>query len=334
MRLGSRDPFPPGGTDLYGHVALLAGVGQGCEILDVGCGSGVSLEYFVRSHGAQGSGVDPDPALVARATARTINAGLQDEVQFQQAPIDTLPYRDEVFDVVIGELPLTAWADAETVVAELVRVTRHRGCVVLIQPVWTRPLAEPRRSTLVGKLGVRPLTRPEWKRILREAGVGDLHTEDWSNDQTAFRQDVRTPLPDLSKVYTLPERLVLMRRAWARWGWSGARSTLVLGAELRRAMVKERLLGLELMVGTKVGSMSIAANPPDPEADMSLFRSSQDPRPARTRIVRPAVTGSPGPRPTAAVRPERGADEDEDGARKSAEVSGLPLFAAEGKPSE
>jgi SAM-dependent methyltransferase len=74
IRLSPRRLFPPGGIELYRQIALLTGMSNDDEVLDVACGRGVSLEYFVSEFGVQGSGVDPDPALIDLAEARTREA--------------------------------------------------------------------------------------------------------------------------------------------------------------------------------------------------------------------------------------------------------------------
>ena len=47
VRLSPRRLFPPGGEDLYRQIALLTDMEEGQEVLDVACGKGVAVEYFV-----------------------------------------------------------------------------------------------------------------------------------------------------------------------------------------------------------------------------------------------------------------------------------------------
>ena len=56
IRLSPRRLFPPGGIELYRQIALLTAMSENHEVLDVACGKGVTLEYFVREFGVQGSG--------------------------------------------------------------------------------------------------------------------------------------------------------------------------------------------------------------------------------------------------------------------------------------
>ncbi len=252
VRLSSRPLFPPGGQDLYRQIAILTGMKEGMEVLVAGCGPGMTLEYFVRETGVQGSGVDEDPVLVSKAEARSRSAGLNERLHFQHAPVDDLPYRDGVFDVVVGELSLTSRAEPKAAIRELVRVLRPEGFVVLVQLVWKAPVDPERRIVLSRHLGARPMMLVELKRILRENGVRQLHTEAWTDEETAFRPTVTKPFPDFAELFSLPEKLGILRRAWRRWGWKGVRAALAREREVHRLLTRERILGLDMVKGRKV----------------------------------------------------------------------------------
>lgn len=262
VRLSSRPIFPPGGVELYRHVALLTDLSPGMEVLEAACGTAVPLEYWVTEYDVNGSGVDPDPAAIERAEARIRDRGLSDRAQFQNAPLDDLPYRDEIFDVAVAEMGLTAHADPEEAIRELVRVTRPGGTVVLVQLVWTAPVDERRRKVLSSHLGARPLMLVELKRILRETGVRELHTEDWSDEETAFRRSVTKPFPDFTELFSLPEKLGILRRAWRRWGWSGVKAALLREREVHRLLTRERVIALDLILGTKEVRPGASGEPP------------------------------------------------------------------------
>lgn len=253
VRLSRRQLFPPGGVDLYRHVALLTELSAGDEVLEVASGTGVALEYWVREYQVQGSGVEADPAAVERAESRVRGEGLADRLQFQQGSPENLPYRDEIFDVVVGEMGMTAGADPERAIHELVRVAKPGGSVVLIQLVWKAPVDRRRQDVLSAHLGARPLMLVQLKRILRSVGVRDLHTEDWSDEETAFRRRVTKPFPDFTELFSLPEKLGILRRAWKRWGWRGLKVAVLRERQVHRLLTRERIIGLDLLLGTKAG---------------------------------------------------------------------------------
>ncbi len=253
VRLSPRRLFPPGGQDLYRQVALLAGISPGMELLDVACGKGVPLEYFLREQQVHGTGVEADPHLISEAESFFKEEGLSHEVSFQEGSSIDLPFRDEMFDVVVGEVGLAATVDPKEAIRELVRVVRPGGRVVLIQLVWKAPVDESRKVVLSQHLGARPLMAVELRRILMDAGVGDLHTEDWTDEDTAFRSKAKKPFPDFAELFTLKEKLGVLRRARRRWGWRGVRSVFQREREVHRLLTKERILGLNLLVGVKSG---------------------------------------------------------------------------------
>jgi len=251
VRLSPRLLFPPGGVELYRQIARLTEMQEGDEVLDVACGKGIPLEYFVREHGVQGSGVDADPRLVEAAEARLRGDAIVRGLQFQTGRSDALPYRDEIFDVVVGEIGLASHCSPEAAVRELVRVTKPGGRVALVQLVWKAPVDEARQRVLSLHLGARPLMLVEWKRLLKEAGVSGVHTEDWSDEETSFRPRVAKPFPDFAEVFSLTEKVGILRRAWGRWGWRGVRAVLAREREVHRLLTRERILGLDLLKGRK-----------------------------------------------------------------------------------
>jgi SAM-dependent methyltransferase len=251
VRLSPRLLFPPGGADLYRHIALLTDMEAGDEVLVVACGKGVTLEYLVREYQVHGSGVDPDPDLVDIADARAREAGLGMSLQFQTGSADALPYRDGIFDVAVGELGMAAFVDPGEAVRELVRVTRPGGAVVLVQLACMGPADEARRQVLAEHLGARPMMAVEWKRLLKSAGVKDIFTEDWSDEEIAGPG--AKPFFDFTEIFSLSEKVGILRRAWQRWGVRGVRTVLAREGEVHRLLKRERMLRLDLLKGRKPG---------------------------------------------------------------------------------
>lgn len=263
LRLSPRRLFPPGGRELYRQIARLTGMEPGSEVLVVGCGRGITLEYFVREYGVHGSGIDADRAEVSLGADRVRELTLGDQLQLQPGSPADLPYRDAIFDITVGELGITGSADPARAIDELVRVTRPGGAVALVQLVWTAPVDEHRRRVLEEHLGIRPLMLVEWKRLLREAGVTDLRTEDWTDTETAFRPHVAKPFPDFAELFSLPEKVGILHRAWRRWGLGGVRDVLARERAVHSLLTRERVLGLDLLTGVKAPAGIPGADPAD-----------------------------------------------------------------------
>lgn len=251
VRLARHPAFPPGGPELYRQIARLTDLSETSEVLVVACGLAVTVEYFVREFGVEASGVDEDARAIESAEGRLRDAGLLDRAHLQHAPVDKIPFKDGIFDVTVAELALTARADPADAIAEVVRVTKPGGHVVLVQPMWKAPVDEARRGILSEHLGTRPLMLVEWKKLLKEAGLENLHIEDWSDEETAFRPKVSKPFPDFAELFSVREKLGILRRAWGIWGWRGAWTALAREREVHNLLTRERILGLDLVKGTR-----------------------------------------------------------------------------------
>jgi SAM-dependent methyltransferase len=251
VRLSRTEVFPPGGEPLYREIASLVELEEGQELLDAACGSGVATAFLARQYGVAATGVDTDAELVREADARARAEELHHRLTFQQAQLDDLPFKDAMFDVAIGEVALGALAEPARAVAELARVTRPMGSVVLVQLVWTGHVDEERREILVRHLGARPLLLMEAKQLLRDAGVVELQVSDWSDRPTPFRPGGGLPFHDLAGLFTLRQKLKILRRAVSRWGWGGLRGAIVREHEIHRLLTAERALGLAIIRGTR-----------------------------------------------------------------------------------
>jgi SAM-dependent methyltransferase len=240
------------GDDLYRELVHLVEPAPGKEILISGCGDGVTAEWLARRTGAAVTGVDPSPERIARAEEKRRAFAIPQPLTYQQAELDDLPHENEVFDGTIGEPVLASATDPARAVAELVRVTKPMGPVVLLQPTWSSDIATGARELLVERLGLRPHLLVEWKQMLREAGVVDIQVQDWTSGgpgtATTRGTGARTPIgPQL----TWRQKIQIAGRAWRRWGWREARGAIEQETTLLRELARERSIGFQLIKGVK-----------------------------------------------------------------------------------
>lgn len=249
VRLSARPGMPRGREEVYRHIARLAELQAGQEFLVVPCQRGEEARFLSELTEAAGSGVDPDPELIEAAVEVARNAGLASRLHFDPAsPLD-LPYKDDVFDLSIGEIGLSATTDPAAAVAELVRVTKPMGVVALIQPFWTQKVEGRRQDVLVRRLGMRPALLQQWKQMLRSAGVVELHVEDLS--EAAGSRGGALPATGLGEFLAVRDRVSVLWKAWKRWRWQGVSAAFGRESEVRRLVTHERLLGLALVKGVK-----------------------------------------------------------------------------------
>ena len=107
-------------------------VAPGCQLLDVGCGSG-QLALIAAKDGLKVTGVDIASNLVERARARAEAEGLS--VRFETADAEALPFEDESFDVVTSLIGAMFAPRPELVAKELLRVCVPGGTIAMAN--WT-----------------------------------------------------------------------------------------------------------------------------------------------------------------------------------------------------
>jgi hypothetical protein len=234
------------GEDLYREVARLADIENGQEIVVSGSGRGMTTEWLARRTGASVTGVDPDEEDITQAEEHAREAGL--ELSYQHAELDDLPYETNVFDAAIGEPEIAAATSTEKAVAELARVTKPMGAVVLLQLTWSSELPASRRELVVERLGLRPRMLVEWKQMLREAGIVDIQVKDWTNE---CDDELASAAGDSSPHLNWQGKLQVMGRALRRSGWAEARQALIRETELLRDLSRERSMNFSIIKGVK-----------------------------------------------------------------------------------
>jgi len=103
---------------LFEAVLDAAQVGDGTRVLDVGCGSGLTL-VLARERGGRPSGIDISPGLLGVARERLPDADLR------EGDMETLPFGDDAFDAVLGVNAFQFAGDPERALREAARVGRR-----------------------------------------------------------------------------------------------------------------------------------------------------------------------------------------------------------------
>lgn len=150
----------------------LMGEIQGLDVLDVGCGDGALMADLCHK-GAKVTGIDPDEAMLAAAQRRADVSGLAFSVLPGTA--EALPFADCSFDRVVAITVLCFIDRPDAAIAELARVLRPGGQIILGELGRWNVWAAVRR--IRGWLGspvwraARFRTAAELRRVLSRQGL-------------------------------------------------------------------------------------------------------------------------------------------------------------------
>jgi arsenite methyltransferase len=133
---GAGPPPGPGGAALLARAVALAGLAPGARVLDVGCGTGRSVELLRRRFGLAAVGVDQ-----AAGAAYLAGPGTGGSPQVR-ARGERLPVADGAVDAVLLECVLSVAADREGLLAECARVLAPGGRLLLAD-LYARDGADP-----------------------------------------------------------------------------------------------------------------------------------------------------------------------------------------------
>jgi len=200
----------PGGYAATDRLHELCHMADANEVLDVGCGIGVSPVYIAKRFKCRIVALDLSEKMLAWSRQRARRAGLTGRITFQQGDVRELPFEENRFDVTIVESVLAFVEDKDTALRELIRVTRPGGYVGINENCWLQ-LPRPEWLERALALGTAILTEEQWRALwgalpLQERIV-EIHPQD-------TRQEVRD-----------------------RIGWVGWRSILPAWGRVIRLMV-------------------------------------------------------------------------------------------------
>jgi arsenite methyltransferase len=112
----------PGGMALTRRVVSSCGLPSGAKIVDVGCGTGATVDCLRREFQLRAYGVDP---------ARRFGSPMESGLPLVQADAIQLPLRNGCMSAVICECVLSLLKDPDAALREFYRVLVGRGLVVL-----------------------------------------------------------------------------------------------------------------------------------------------------------------------------------------------------------
>ncbi|MDI7267662.1 MAG: class I SAM-dependent methyltransferase [Myxococcota bacterium] len=161
-------------ADLYERIAdaVASRLSPRGAVLDVGCGSGRTVAALARRlPAARFEGVDLSETMLA--LARRNAAGLPN-VRFRRADAMRLPHADASFDAAISVASIKHWPDQDRGIAEMARVVRSGGRVLVIEADRECTARAARRFVGLWRFApgpLRPLAVAYFRRFVAAQGL-------------------------------------------------------------------------------------------------------------------------------------------------------------------
>ncbi len=123
------------------------------ETLEVAVGTGRNLPFY--PDGITLTGIDFSPAMLDHARARAAELGR--DVTLLEADAQSLPFPDASFDTVVCTLGLCGFPDERAAIAEMYRVLRPGGTLLLLDHIVSHHAPVRLCQTVLEKLTLRML---------------------------------------------------------------------------------------------------------------------------------------------------------------------------------
>jgi SAM-dependent methyltransferase len=193
----------------------------GDRVLDVGCGNGSELRALAEIVGAEGRvvGLDRSRTLIAEATARGLVA--LEPIELVTGDAHALPFADQEFSACRADRTLQHLSRPEVAIAEMARVTRPGGRVLVTESRWG--------------LVAPDLDRRVTDRLLQVMAT-DTEREDWLGRElpSMLERAGLTRPQSVTSDYVLDQLEPLSRFIGLRWSVETAvRTGALTAAEVR-----------------------------------------------------------------------------------------------------
>ncbi len=147
-------------------------------ILDVGCGGGRTVNTLAKiATDGKIYGIDYSPVSVAVSTSKNKRLIEKGQVKILHASVDSLPFSDDMFDLVTAVESCYFWPDLISNLEEIRRVLKMGGSVILVNAMYRDERFEKRNSHLAGTGDFTYHSPEEFTGFLRDAGYSSVRTE-------------------------------------------------------------------------------------------------------------------------------------------------------------
>jgi SAM-dependent methyltransferase len=188
-------------------MVLHAGLSGSEHVLDAGSGAGHTALAFAPCV-AHVISVDLSQAMLEQGERLAAERGLTN-IEFRQADVESLPFADSTFDLIVSRYSAHHWPHPQAALAEFRRLLQPGGCLLLDDIVsyddFTCDTHLQAIELLRDRSHVRDHTAAAWIALLAQAGFAAEVVFTWSLrlDFGAWVQRMATPAEDVAAIRRL-----------------------------------------------------------------------------------------------------------------------------------
>ncbi len=160
-----------------GNPLAFSEVREGDTVIDLGSGAGIDLLIAAKKTGPTGRviGIDMTDAMIERARGNIAAAGVSDYVEVRKGLIESLPVESGTVDWVISNCVINLSPEKDRVFAEIARVLKPGGRMLVSDIVVENLPEELRRNqALYNSCVAGAISEKDYLDGLRQAGMTDV----------------------------------------------------------------------------------------------------------------------------------------------------------------
>lgn len=101
------------------------------NVLELGCGGGINLQFYDRSRVTKLTGLDPSAGLLDYTRAEAASRGI--DMEIVDGIGESMPFADDSFDTLLTTFTLCSVQDGKQVLAEMRRVLKPGGKILFLE---------------------------------------------------------------------------------------------------------------------------------------------------------------------------------------------------------